>query len=148
MRWSLLVALTVFTAACSANEAKIVKVLPHLVDKKGHHSLSPSLYERDAYQVYLREHPTEISGLRFDVQWKSGGRPQPLKLRIQIRGSKVDVTKAVALEIEAQPPIMFAKWSSISLDKEKYREIGNVIAWRATLWDGDEQIAEQESFLW
>jgi hypothetical protein len=149
MKWSLLVLVVLSTWNCSAaSEAKIVKVLPHLLDAKGRNSLYPSLYERDAYQVHLREHPSEISGMRFDLQWKSGGRHQPLKLKIEVRGSKLDVGKIVTLETEVQPSRMFSKWSSLTVDKQKHQEIGEVTAWRATLWDGNEQIAEQESFLW
>ena len=55
------------TVASQAAEGKIIKVLPHLLDKKGRHTLSPSLYERDAYQAKLRTHPEDISALRFDV---------------------------------------------------------------------------------
>src|SRR5439155_1231097 len=40
-------------------EAKIYKVLPTFIDKEGRHSLSPSLYERDAYQAQLRKHPEQ-----------------------------------------------------------------------------------------
>ena len=36
--------------ACTA-ASKISKVLPHLLDKQGRHTLSPSLLERDAYQA-------------------------------------------------------------------------------------------------
>ncbi len=148
MNWRPLVIAAFLSARCFAGDAKIVKVLPHLIDLKGRHALSPSLYERDAYQVHLRENPKEIASLRFDVQWKSGGRRRPLTLRIEIRGGKSDLSKPLAVETEVVPPRAFAKWSAISLDKKTYDDLGEIIAWRATLWDGSEQIAEQESFLW
>src|SRR4051812_32842272 len=129
-------------------EAKIVKVFPHLFDAKGRNFLYSNLFEKDEYQVHLREDPREISGRGFDLQLKSGGRRQPLKLKIEVRGSKLDVGKIVTLETEVQPSRMFSKWSSLTVDKQKHQEIGEVTAWRATLWDGNEQIAEQESFLW
>jgi hypothetical protein len=34
------------------------------------------------------------------------------------------------------------------VDGDAYRKIGDVIAWRATLWEGDQLVAKQESFLW
>ena len=51
-------ALLVFGVANAAHaEAKISKVLPHWLDKKGRHTLSPSLFERDAYQAQLPRQP-------------------------------------------------------------------------------------------
>ena len=32
---------------------------------------SPSLFDRDAYQAYLREHTNEVSAMRFDIQWQA-----------------------------------------------------------------------------
>ena len=48
-------------------------MLPHYLDKEGRHTLSPSLYERDAYQAILRQNPEKRGGMRFDVQWKARG---------------------------------------------------------------------------
>src|SRR5258705_13546151 len=63
----------------SAATGRIIKVLPHFLDLKGRHSLSPSLYDRDAYQARLRDHREERSGMRFDIEWKSkGGVFEPL----------------------------------------------------------------------
>ena len=33
--------------------------------------ISPSLFDRDAYQAYLRQHTNEISAIRFDVLWSA-----------------------------------------------------------------------------
>jgi len=54
--------------SASAATGKILKVLPQFLDTKGRNSLSPSLYERDAYQVVLREHPERRSAMRFYVE--------------------------------------------------------------------------------
>src|ERR1700694_2385281 len=63
------------------------KVLPEVLDLKGRNSLSPSLYERDVYQVTLRDHPERRSGIRFYIQWKSK-KPmwEPLLARVELRG--------------------------------------------------------------
>ena len=39
-------------------------------------------------------------------------------------------------------------WSALALDKETYQQLGGVAAWRVTLWDGEQMLAEQKSFLW
>jgi len=130
-----------------AAPAKIIKVLPHRLDREGRHALSPSLYERDAYQAFLRKNPDKCSGLRFDIQWKAkrtaGNR---LLLRVEIRGSLE--AKPVLLEQQAQPDRWYRSWSSVRLDGAAYRKLGEMIAWRATLWEGDKLVAEQKSFLW
>ena len=59
------------TFASDAVSGRVVKVLPLLLDLKGRDAVSPSLYDRDAYQVYLRQHTNEISAIRFDVLWKA-----------------------------------------------------------------------------
>ena len=36
----------------------------------------------------------------------------------------------------------------VSLSGEEYQKLGELSAWRATLWEGDRLLAEQKSFLW
>ena len=151
MRWFKLLPVVLFLSgsALGAEAAigRIIKVLPHLLDRDGRHTLSPSLYERDAYQAFLRKNPGQCSGLRFDIHWKAkrvaGTR---LLLRVEIRGSKE--AKPVLLEQPAQPNHWYRRWSSVRLEGAAYRQVGEVIAWRATLWEGDRLVAEQKSFLW
>ena len=50
---------------------RVVKVLPLFLDLKGHDAISPSLFDRDAYQAFLRQHTNDISAIRFDVLWKA-----------------------------------------------------------------------------
>ncbi len=139
-------ALVCLALGFQAHAAEIIKVLPHLLDENRLHTLSPSLYERDAYQAYLQQHPEHVSALRFDVQWK--GKGKSLKLRIQTRGSLSKQARIVVLERKVKPPFLFSKWSSITLAGEPYKQFGKLVAWRATLWSGDQLLAEQKSFLW
>ena len=39
-------------------------------------------------------------------------------------------------------------WSVLKLDGDQYKNFGEITAWRATLWAGDELLSEQKSFLW
>ena len=139
--------LLLLAAPLMAAEGKIHKVLPHFVDKQGRHTLSPSLYERDAYQAVLRNDPTQRDGLRFDVHWK-GRKSAALKLRIDGHGSKNEEATNFSIELPVKPPGLFSKWTSLTVRGEKYTAIGDLRSWRATLWDGDQLIAEQKSFLW
>src|SRR5215468_71000 len=76
-----------FAGSTMGATGSVIKVLPHFLDLQGRHTLSPSLYERDAYQAKLREHPAERSGIRYDVEWKTkGGSFDQLKLQLELRG--------------------------------------------------------------
>lgn len=126
-----------------------MKVLPHYLDLEGRRALSPSLYERDAYQDYLRKHPEERSALRFDVQWKAQGKEySQLKIRLEIRGGKTSQGSDVVLERTVRPKALFSSWSSLTLERENFERVGEVLAWRVSLWNGDRLLGEQASFLW
>ena len=74
-----------FCLGVHAGPAKILKVLPQYLDEEGRHALSPSLYERDAYQYFLRKNPSKRGGLRFDVNWKAkGSKSETLVLRLNV----------------------------------------------------------------
>ena len=138
-----------FVAALPAGAAgtRITKVLPQFLDLQGHHTLSPSLYERDAYQVQLRNHPEQRSGLRFAVQWRAS-TVGPFKLRVEMRGNRKGQPTTATLEEAVRFRGLFRSWAQPALTGEPYRQLGELIAWRATLWDGDKLVAEQKSFLW
>jgi len=129
---------------------QIIKVLPHLVDRQGRVALSPSLYERDAYQAVLRQTPEKRGGMRFDVQWKSRGAVwQPLRLKVEIRGlAKGDLPKEITIEKTVEKSKWFGRWTSLELSGEEYRDFGEITAWKVTLWEGEWPLDDFKSFLW
>lgn len=129
-----------------AADGRIVKVLAHYLDEQGRHALSPSLFDRDAYQAQLRRNPEKRSALRFDIQWKSVRRTKDLKLRAEVRGSLSPAP--VQVETSVNTKRRFSQWSSVQLTGDRYRSLGELVAWRVSLWDGEQIIAEQKSFLW
>jgi hypothetical protein len=139
-------------AAASASEAMtghIVKVLPLFLNLKGQDALSPSLYDRDAYQVYLRAHTNEISAIRLDVLWSTSNADNTnLTLRLELRGIGRDGIPRQATLEKAVAPHYFRHWSSLPLAGEDYINFGELIAWRATLWSEQKLLSEQKSFLW
>jgi len=142
-----------FAASLPAAAASggVIKVLPMFRDGQGRHSLSPSLYERDAYQAYLREHPEKRSGMIFEVQWKAKGPAVAgLLLRLELRGSSTEghLPKELILEQPIEPGGWFSHWTGIPLATGPAKELGELTAWRATLWEGDRLLGEQKSFLW
>lgn len=146
----MLVFSTVMGLSAESSTGRVMKVLPHLLDLEGRHSLSPSLYERDAYQAFLRQHPEKRSGIRFDVHWKNYGPPfGALKLRLELRGIAAgDVPRQLVLEKPVEPGGLFGHWTSFLLTGAAYHDFGEVTAWRVTLLDDEQVVGELKSFLW
>jgi hypothetical protein len=136
-------------AAPAAKAGRVVKVLPLLLDLKGHDAVSPSLYDRDAYQAFLRQHTNEISAIRFDVLWKASNlKDAKLKLRAELRGvGEHGMPRQTVLETEVTPAY-FRSWTSLTLGGDELKNFGSLVAWRVTLWNGDQLLGEQKSFLW
>lgn len=139
--------LIAFTAIeTRAAEATLGKVLPHYLDEEGRHTLGPGLLDRDTYQAQLRRTPTKIRAVRFDIKWSGRAGTQPLTLRIEARGSKA-ASAPITLETAGQPRLL-GGWTTLTIDPAAYQKLGQIEAWRATIWDGQTLLAEQKSFIW
>jgi hypothetical protein len=136
-------------AVPAAPSGSIVKVLPLLLNLKGQDAVSPSLFDRDAYQVYLRIHTNEVSAVRYDILWSaSNTATNGLKLRLELRGYDTNsLPRATTLE-QTVTPHYFRHWTSLTMGGDDYKNFGDATAWRATLWSGDKLLGEQKSFLW
>jgi hypothetical protein len=132
-----------------AGEGSVAKVLPQLLDKQGRHALYPSLYERDAYQFHLRKTPELCNGLRLAVQWKARKADwSKLKLRAEMRGVLGNNLHTMTLEEPVKKNGWFGNWSEVRIEGADYRAFGKLVAWRVTLWEGDRQLGQLQSFLW
>lgn len=148
-----LLALALSPAALPASAPKsptrILKVLPHFLDHEGRHTVNPSLFDRDAYQYELRKDPAQRGGLRFDVLWKTRvGRPGAFTLKLELRGSKAPEQAPVVLTSRAFSRGGFSQWTRIPVRGADYDALGELLAWRVSLWRDEELIAEKKSFLW
>ena len=136
-------------AAAAGAQAKIIKVLPQFLDAQGRHALAPSLYERDAYQFYLRKRPGLRLGLRLAVQWKAHGVDwKKTVLRAELRGATDNNLHTITLEQPVKKCGWFGRWSEFTIEGQRYQTFGQLIAWRVTLLEAGRQIAQQQSFLW
>ncbi len=144
-----LVSLLLATFTAAADTGRVVKVLPHFLDLQGRSALSPSLYDRDAYQAQLRSHPEQRSGMRFDILWRARSQTnQVATLRVELRGTaKGELPGQITLESKGRITGT-SHWAKVRFDGEKYRAFGEITAWRVTLWSGDQMLGEQKSFLW
>jgi hypothetical protein len=137
-------------SSARAAEGRILKVLPQFLDDQGRASTSPSLYDRDAYQAFLRRNPLKRSTIRFVVQWKArNAADEPLRIRVEMIGAaKTGLPPQTSIEMPVRERGWFSHWAYITMSAEQYKQFGDVTAWRVTLMDGDKQLAEQKSFLW
>lgn len=136
--------LGVLSSVDAARPGKISKVLPHWLDLQAHHTLSPSLLERDAYQAKLRADRGLCSGIRFDVKWsRNTGGDVKLQLELRVTGDAKPIVREQAIK-----PSRRGGWDSVTLDGDVFKGIGKLIAWRVRLLDGDAVLAERRSFLW
>ena len=132
-----------------ASEGSVVKVLPQLLDAQGRHTLSPSLYERDAYQFHLRKNPKFRAGVRLVVQWKAKDVDwKNLKLRAEMRCLLEDNIRTVTMEEPAVKNGHYSSWAEFRIEGPDYVAFGQLVAWRVTLWEGDRELGKLESFLW
>jgi hypothetical protein len=139
----------VLAPVARGSEGSIVKVLPQLLDRQGRDALSPSLYERDAYQFHLRKNPKLRGGVRLAVQWKAKKVDwSKLTLRAEMRCLLEDNLHTVTIEEPAVKTGHFSNWSEFRIEGADYLNFGQLVEWRVTLWEGDHQLGELESFLW
>ena len=147
--WILLLTLLTASAAARGAPDKIIKVLPHHLDLNGRHAVSPSLFERDAYQAMLRLNPSKRGGLQFDIQWKARKRPgRTLQLRLELVTVNQPKGSPFTVDLEVTPTGAFGRWKRVKLDKALTDRLGEVIAWRIVLREGGLDLSEQKSFLW
>jgi hypothetical protein len=135
--------------AADAVTGQVVKVLPFFLDQQGRDAKSPSLFDRDAYQAYLRDHTNEISAVRYDVLWQATkATDEKLELRAELRGTGAGGMPKTLKLVAGIPPGTIHKWNSLTLGGDAFKDFGSVVAWRVTLWNGGQLLGEQKSFLW
>jgi hypothetical protein len=66
-------------------------------------------------------------------------------MRGVVRG---DVLERLTIEETVAPGGWFSRWAAMRVNKEQYRKLGEVTAWRVTLWEDNQMLGEQQSFLW
>jgi hypothetical protein len=136
-------------AAAPAQTGRVIKVLPLYLDLEGRDAISPSLFDRDAYQAKLRQSTNEISAIRFDVLWKASvAKGATLTLRAELRGIGEHSLPRQAVLEQTVSPGFFRRWASLKLAGDDLKQFGSLVAWRVTLWNSGQLLGEQKSFLW
>jgi len=135
--------------AAEAATGRVLKVLPFYLDAQGRDALSPSLFDRDAYQAQLRAGTNAIAGIRYAVLWQAGKtHGEPCTLRAELRAiGDGGRPRFKTLETEVTPG-WFRHWTDLPLTGDEFKQTGEVVAWRVTLWRGGQLLGEQKSLLW
>jgi hypothetical protein len=72
-----------------------------------------------------------------------------LTLRVEVRGGgaqgKIPSQTTFEKKVNASP---YSHWTSLSLTGGEYKKLGDLTAWRVSVWDGEQLLGEQKSFLW
>jgi len=82
---------------------------------------------------------------------KGKGTPStPFVVRIELRGiaEQGNLPKEMVLEEAAIPKGWLSHWTAVTMTAAQYKTLGEVTAWRATLWEGKQMVSSQQSFLW
>src|SRR5579872_1390508 len=121
-----LASLGVVAAAHGADAVtgRIVKVLPFLIDQQGRNAVSPSLFDRDAYQAYLRDHTNAVAAMRSDVPWKAAKAPaDKIKIAVELRGIGANATPTIRTLETNVVPGTFRQWTAIPLAGDDYKNV-------------------------
>jgi hypothetical protein len=87
--------------------------------------------------------------LRVEVEYKAKGFDwEKTKLRAELRGLVTNVIETVTLEAPVKKSGLFDNWAEFNINGDQYKKFGELVAWRVTLWEGDRQVSQQQSFLW
>ena len=71
-----------------------------------------------------------------------------LRLKIEMRGVKGNAMHTVTLEKPAVKNGWLSNWAEVRLTGRDYADFGEMVAWRASLWDGPRELSAQQSYLW
>ncbi len=149
MRWVALFS-ALLTAGCailSTGPGHIDKVLVHYLDGEGRHARGGTLLDRDIFQRELRDSPSRIAAVRFDIKWAGTALDaNATRLRVEIRGTKQIVP--IVIEQPAGIPRQMARWTGVALSPAEYQKLGALESWRVSLIEGNRTISHQQSFLW
>jgi hypothetical protein len=56
--------------------------------------------------------------------------------------------ESITLEQPVKKSGFLGRWTHFDLAGDDFEKFGELVAWRVTLWEGERQLSEQESFLW
>ena len=84
-------------------------------------------------------------GNYYHVRWRGLGGEQPVRVVFEYRQAR---TGALVKRLERVGAASGKGSEEIKIAGEDYRRNGRVLAWRATLYDGERLVDKKQSYLW
>lgn len=141
-----LAALAFILVSCSETETLRVRQF-HLRENKatnGNDFIRAEMNRRLYGAVSLEEREAR-KGQYYDINWSGLSGSKPVKVIFEYRQviSGADVKRMV----KTMPPSDDGQLE-IQVTGEAYQRGGRVVAWRVTLFDGGQSVAQKQSYLW
>jgi hypothetical protein len=129
----------------------VLKVNHELIDVQGNTQEDiGDLVNRARYQDRL-ESSGQFTGIRFFVHWKAPSTElHNLIVKIEAHGldagSGREATEVLKKSYSDLPG--FSGWTTLDLANDLFKKFGKLMAWRVSLWHGNELKASRQSFTW
>jgi hypothetical protein len=128
----------------------VLKVNRTLLDQFGHETdVVGDLQGQAAYQYDLRHDPFRQRGARFHIKWKAPRRAERIRLVLDLQGLN-PANESTRATVAAHQPDMdgWAEWTTLDIKGQQFKKLGEIMAWRVTLYSGDQVMAELPSANW
>lgn len=129
---------------------EVLKVNHEFIDSSGYTKEEPGdLINRARYQSMIRN-TDKVRGIRFFIHWKApnnDGRRLAVKLEARgyDAGSERNSMEVITRRIE---DVDSSGWISVDIDADRYKQFGKLMAWKVSLWSGNELKSSRYSFTW
>lgn len=138
--------LVLFLASCSETETLRVRQF-HLRDTKpakDNEFIRAEMNKRLYGAVTLEERQLR-RGDYYDIAWHGLSGTNPVRVVFEYRQA---ATGAEERKIDKAFPVSRSGKTEFHMIGEAYREGGRIVAWRLSLYDGLEKVAQKQSYLW
>jgi hypothetical protein len=129
---------------------KVSKVNREFIDAEGNTTDEVgSLVSKAKYQRAL-ERNRKYTGIRFFILWKAPSTPTPnLTVKLEAKGQDAQGRSTAASRFRTYPKKShFSGWAILDIDGESFARFGELRAWKVTILQDGQPMAERKSFLW
>ena len=131
---------------------KVIKVNHEWIDSEGHtHAEIADFPAKAKYQKTLDD-TGKHSGIRFHIHWTTPSARLPhfaVKLEVQGYDAKTQrETLETLLATYPKNPRFKSGWSRLDIKRDTLERLGDLMAWKVTLFQNGQFVAERKSFTW
>ncbi len=128
----------------------VLKVNRTLLDNYGYETdVVGNLKGEASYQYSLRHEPNRQSGGRFHIKWRAPKGSTQVRLVLDVRGlTPANETVRDTLSESFADMDGWAEWTTLDIKERQFKRLGEIMAWRVTIYSGDRVMAELPSGNW